>query len=143
MVRCMAVLLFIASILPFIGHACAMAAHGMPEVKKCCCEKAHSAHEGMEHMDEMTCKHRDSSHAGHDSVPPDDCCQAEVESLTTYAAKRVKAAPIELLDAQLIIPLSHEVITHPILTADPPPGDLRPPPMSSPPIRVLIAQFLI
>ena len=136
---------FAMSILSFIGHACLIdEAHGMSMMKKCCCEEvqsrhegAHSGHEGMEEAPK--CDHGSDSHG---NAALNDCCSAEFNVLTTTVASRTKATTARLVSAVPVILAQSGDVIHPIVTS----GlfiDLSPPPISSPPIRILYAQFLI
>lgn len=137
---------FAMSILSFISHACMInEASGMSLMKKCCCEKAqsrhegaHSGHEGIEEAPAPKCDHGSDSHG---NTALNDCCSEEISSLTTTVASRTKSTTAELVSAVPVILAQSIDEIYPIFTAKLF-IDLSPPPISSPPLRVLYAKFL-
>lgn len=141
-IRFVAIVLLIASVLPFIGHACLMAeTHDMSIMSQCCCEKEHSGHKGME--ERAKCDHLDATHAdGHGKNLPGDCCAAEFESFITNATSRTKATTLKNLSTAIVILPRSSFPSPPKLQW----GifrDLGPPLLASPPLHILNSQFLI
>lgn len=98
--RVIAMVIFLAAALPFIGHACMMAeAHATPTMEQCCCDKAHSMHEGMEMMG-SECE----DEKGHVTNLNGDCCSVDFQATDFDAtARKNKASPEELLASALVL----------------------------------------
>lgn len=143
--RLVAMVIFVASALPFIGHACMMAeGHDMPMMKQCCCDDAHGLHEGME-MAERDCEEsKESSEAHHSTTLHDDCCLTEFQASSFDAAARVnKTSPEELISYTLVF-LHVQRIFEPTLQKTA--GKLQdtgPPVAPLPPLHLLHSRFLI
>lgn len=70
--RVIALVIFLAAALPFIGHVCMMAeAHAMPTLKECCCDRDKGIHEGMVVegvMEERACDEDKAHHETHEDI---------------------------------------------------------------------------
>lgn len=142
--RFLAMVLFVSSVLSFVGHACMVDdAHAGPMVKQCCCEESHGGHEGMKEMPGEPCEKEENSHNGdhHDKTNHRDCCSTEVQSLSVDATARIKAPPLEQPSASEIA--YHEWIIKRLRFSEKHFCALDSLPLFSAPLRILYAQFLI
>ena len=98
--------LFLASALPLIEHACAMA--GLPTMStmlRCCCDE--DAHSGMA-MPGMPCPHDEAApSSAQAALGSDDCCSVEIQASEVKATLRTEASLLPLaVSALLVLPKS-------------------------------------
>ena len=138
--RCIAMVIFLAAALPFIGHACMMAeAHATPTMKQCCCDKAHSMHEGMEMMG-SECE----DEKGHVTNLDGDCCSADLQATDFDATTRTnKASSEELIVSALVILATHYVFEPSLQKTEGGLQDTGPPPYPPLSLHILHSRFLI
>ena len=88
--RLVAMVIFIASVLPVIGHACMMAeAHATPTVMSCCCDEVSSL--DMDIIDGREC---DDEREPSISVQG-DCCLVDLQPIDSDAIARMSKASLE------------------------------------------------
>jgi len=104
MTRFLAMALFVASVLPFIQHACMMAeAHDMPVMKRCCCDEAHGAHKGME-MASRKCEEAEKSHdAQQGKKITGKCCTVDFQASSLDATTRTKNSTQHFISLALFV----------------------------------------
>ena len=140
--RVIAMVIFVAGALPFIGHACMMAeAHDMPMMKQCCCDEAHSVHEGMD-MAERECEDKEESR-DHNSTLHGDCCSTDLQATSLDDATRIKTSPEELITIALVVLQAQHVFQPASQKTEGGLQDTGPPLSSSPPLHILHSRFLI
>ncbi len=136
-------ILFLASALPLIQHACALAGlPGMSTMRRCCCDERHDAHSGMA-MPGTPCPEVETAHSSAQAtLGSDDCCSVEVQASGVKARLRAQAPLLPLAaSARFVLPKSL------ILEAAPPRPislqDTGPPPPTPLSLHILYASFLI
>jgi|GEM_PF-5622005 len=95
LIRTVVLVVFMASVLPGIAHACMMAnAHDGVVIKECCCNKSqHGDHHGTYHgykgmnhgshemdAEEKKCDDHNAPKDHHDATLDGDCCKMSVDS---------------------------------------------------------------
>ena len=135
--------LFLASALPLIEHACALAGlPGMSTLRRCCCDERHDAHSGMA-MPGTPCPEVETAHASAQAaLSSGDCCSVEVLSSGVKATLRAEAPLLPLVASGLLV-LPKSLIPE---AAPPRPISLQdtgPPPLSPLSLHILYASFLI
>ena len=139
--RLLACSLVLASVLPALSHACAMAdEHDGAVMKRCCCEKMQMAdHHGMPHHQEMPCEDAEPHHAPAPDAH-DDCCTASLSPSMEEALAGKKAT----LLVQLVALVPPRVAGHSKVAFLPfsPFRDTGPPAYVPPALHLLHAQFL-
>ncbi len=131
--------LFLATALPLIVHACALA--GLPGMSmRCCCDK--DAHSGMA-MPGMPCPQDETAHSSAQAaLASSDCCSVEIQASGVEARLRTQA-PLLPLAASALLVLPKSLIPE---AAPPRPISLQdtgPPPLSPLSLHILYASFLI
>lgn len=142
--RVIAMVIFVASVLPLIGHACMMAeAHDMSMMRKCCCDKAQSTHEGM-NMTERACEDEEESpDAHHGSTLHGDCCGTDIQAASLDDATRIKTSSEELIPLALVLLQTQLVFEQTSQQTEGGLQDTGPPLSSSPALHILHSRFLI
>ena len=138
LVALLAGVLFLASALPLIEHACALA--GLPGMSmRCCCDE--DAHSGMA-MPGTPCPEGETAHSSaQTALGSGDCCSVEVQSSGVKATLRAEALLLPLVaTALLVLPKSL------IPEAAPPRSislqDTGPPLLAHVSLHILYASFL-
>ena len=101
-------ILFLASALPLIEHACALAGlPGMSTMRRCCCDERHNAHSGMA-MPGTPCPEVETAHpSAQATLGSDDCCSVEVQAAGVKARLRAETPLLSMaMSALLVLPKS-------------------------------------
>ena len=100
LVALLAGVLFLASVLPLIEHACALA--GLPGMSmRCCC--AEDAHSDMA-MPGTPCPEGETAHSSAQAaLGSGDCCSVEVQSSGVKATLRAEAPLLPLVATALLV----------------------------------------
>ena len=163
----MALMIGIASILPFIQHACEMIGEGDAHHKKCCCVRSRQE-PGHNHNESTAAPahhgHQDyagthAQHAAHLSEAPvpcdhnsknktldDDCCSWQALVFEGDAVRMVRSAKASLqfnTNIAALVPELVGVLDKSLLIRQHPPPNLPPSILSLPSRQVLFATFLI
>ncbi len=137
--RFLAMVLLIASVLPFVGHVCTMVeAHAMPMLDPCSAA-THHGHEGMDGMDAQCGLQPESHQSNHGNQLQDTCCTAVSQALVANATLRsfdVSKKQVFLAPARLLAGHSQNFPRFQIFQ------DLGPPAISAPPLHILYEQIL-
>ena len=134
--------LFLASALPLIQHACALAGlPGMSTLRRCCCADRHDAHSGMA-MPGTPCPEDETAHSSAQAaLGSGDCCSVEVQSSGVKARLRAEAPLLPLVATALLV-LPKSLIPE---AAPPRPISLQdtgPPLLAHVSLHILYASFL-
>ena len=140
LVALLAGVLFLASALPLIEHACALA--GLPGMStRCCCAERHDAHSGMA-MPGTPCPEVETAHSSAQAAQGSgDCCSVEVQASGVKATLRAEA-PLLPLVAMALLVLPKSLIPE---AAPPRPISLQdtgPPLLAHVSLHILYASFL-
>lgn len=168
----MALMIGVASILPFIEHACEMAGEKAHH-KKCCCIQAKAATGHKDHLDRKHASEQVHSHSSsHDATPIihdlqlhdsnhtehqktacdhqddgpgliDDCCSWQAIGFAGSAIKATKATFSISFFSSLPAPLQVGTVDTPLAALNRPPPLPLPPNLSTPSRQILFASFLI
>ncbi len=134
--RFLAMVLLVASVLPFVGHVCTMVeAHAMPVLDPC----SAATHHGHEGMDAQCGLQPESHQSNHGNQLQDTCCTAVSQALVANATLRsfdVSKKQVFLAPARLLAGLSHHLTGFQIFQG------LGPPLLSTPPLHILYEQIL-
>ncbi len=132
--------LFLASALPLIQHACALAGlPGMSTMLRCCCDE--DAHSGMA-MPGTPCPEDETAHSSAQAaLASSDCCSVVIQASGVEARLRAEARLLPLAaSALLVLPKSlipEAVPPRPISLQD-----TGPPPLAPLSLHILYASFL-
>ncbi len=131
--------LFLASALPLIQHACVLAGlPGMSTLRRCCCDERHDAHSSMA-MPGTPCPEVETAHSS--AQGSGDCCSVEVQASGVKATLRAEA-PLLPLVAMAVLVLPKSLIPE---AAPPRPISLQdtgPPLLAHVSLHILYASFL-
>ena len=142
--RVIAMVIFVASVLPLIGHACMMAeAHEMPMMKQCCCDEAHGMYEGMTKAKPACEDKAESPDAHQGSTLHGDCCASDIQAASLDDATRIKTSPEELIPLALVLLQTQPVFQTASQQTEGGLQDTGPPLSSSPALHLLHSRFLI
>ena len=135
-------ILFLASALPLIEHACALAGlPGISTIRRCCCDERHDAHSGMA-MPGTPCPEGETAHSSAQAaLGSGDCCSVEVQSSGVKAMLRAEAPLLPLVATALLV-LPKSLIPE---AAPPRPISLQdtgPPLLAHVSLQILYASFL-
>ncbi len=142
LVALLAGVLFLASALPLIQHACVLAGlPGMSTLRRCCCDERHDAHSGMA-MPGTPCPEVETAHSSAQAAQGSgDCCSVEVQASGVKATLRAEA-PLLPLVAMALLVLPKSLIPE---AAPPRPISLQdtgPPLLAHVSLHILYASFL-
>lgn len=135
--RLIAMVIFMASVLPVIGHVCMMTAQAAPTMESCCCHKAGDI--GLAMVDGREC----DDEIEHGTSVQEVCCTASLQSIDSNALARTSKASLE--ENMGSVPLLQVAFS--ISEPAPPRIERRffdtgpPPPLPS--LRILHSRFLI
>ncbi len=131
--------LFLATALPLIEHACALA--GLPGMSmRCCCDE--DAHSGMA-MPGMPCPQDETApSSAQAALASRDCCSVEILASGVEARLRAQA-PLLPLAASALFVLPESLIPEAVPPRPISLQDTGPPPRSPLSLHILYASFLI
>ncbi len=139
--RFLAMVLLIASVLPFVGHVCTMVeANAMPMLDPCSAA-THHGHEGMDGMDAQCGLQHESHQSNHGNQLQDTCCTSVSQALVANATARTYAVCKKQVSFALVnlssVPSQNFPRFHTGIFKD-----LGPPALSTPPLHILFEQIL-